>query len=401
MQQQVQGEVKSTAVGNKNQRENHELSLINVGADPIKSHYDLGLVQTEPYGGMESHLSSNSQEQEKGVPALNRLGLAGMGKPLVAIPNGHSIKGGRKNLGVESIVSKFAGANFAKIKPSGGITIKENGRNTDLCNKFDGVFGSHHSSPNVWGKHSIQSPHNVQGSTDGDNGACNMFVETEGLAKTNMRNLSWKLLNQARNQLQVTKDPVTFLPVLMNIICWNCRGALNPRFKLTLNNLISKHNPSMVIITKTRVGGNRAKEITNTLPFDGAIHTDTIGYAGGLWLLWKSEEVEVTQLAKTEHKIHIVIKVLSSDLSWILTCIYASLRFVERKLLWGNLSNVALLHNLPWVMLGDFNELLSNDDKSGGNPVNMSRALLFKDCLDSCGMIDLGFHGARYTWVNK
>ena len=52
-------------------------------------------------------------------------------------------------------------------------------------------------------------------------------------------------------------------------------------------------------------------------------------------------------------------------------------------------------------MLGDFNELLSNDDKSGGNPVNMSRALLFKDCLDSCGMIDLGFHGVRCTWVNK
>ena len=177
MQQQVQGEVKSTAMGNKNQRENHELSLINVGADPIKSHYDLGLVQTEPYGGMESHLSSNSQEQEKGVPALDRLGLAGMGKPLVAIPNGHSIKGGRKNPRVESIVSKFAGANFAKIKPSGGITVKENGRNTDLCNKFDGVFGSHHSSPNVWGKHSIQSPHNVQGSTGGDNRACNMFVE--------------------------------------------------------------------------------------------------------------------------------------------------------------------------------------------------------------------------------
>ena len=109
--------------------------------------------------------------------------LAGMGKPLVAIPNGHSIKGGRKNPRVESTVSKVAGANFAKIKPSGGITVKENGRNIDLCNKFDGVFGSHHSSPNVWGKHSIQSPHNVQGSTDGDNGACNLFVEDRGVGQ--------------------------------------------------------------------------------------------------------------------------------------------------------------------------------------------------------------------------
>ena len=84
---------------------------------------------------------------------------------------------------MESSVSKFARANFAKIKPSGGNTIKENGRNTDRSNKFDGVFGSHHSSPGVWGKHSFQSPHNVQGSTDGDIGACNMLVEDRGVGQ--------------------------------------------------------------------------------------------------------------------------------------------------------------------------------------------------------------------------
>lgn len=27
--------------------------------------------------------------------------------------------------------------------------------------------------------------------------------------------------------------------------------------------------------------------------------------------------------------------------------------------------------------------------------------LLFKECLDSCGMVDLGFHGPKFTWVNK
>ena len=224
--------------------------------------------------------------------------------------------------------------------------------------------------------------------------------KAEGMVLASLRKMSWKLLNQARNQFQISKDSDLLSPISMNIICWNCRGALNPRFKPTLNNLISKHNPPMVIITETRIGGNRAKDITDTLPFDGAIHTDTIGYAGGLWLLWKSEEVEVTMLAKTEQEIHVIIKVRSSDLSWVLTCIYASPRLVERKLLWGNLSNVASLHSLPWVMLGDFNEILSSDDKSGGNPINMSRALLFKECLDACGMIDMGFSGAKYTWSN-
>ena len=81
---------------------------------------------------------------------------------------------------MESTVTKFAGANLAKIKPSGGNTNKENVRKTDLNNKFDGVFGSHHSNPNVWGKHPNQSPNNVQGSTNGDIGACDMLVKDRG-----------------------------------------------------------------------------------------------------------------------------------------------------------------------------------------------------------------------------
>ena len=80
----------------------------------------------------------------------------------------------------------------------------------------------------------------------------------------------------------------------MNIICWNCREALNPRFRNTLDSLMNKYNSSIVIVTEIRFGGMRAKDITDKLPFDRAIHTDTIGYAGGLWLLWNSDMEELT-----------------------------------------------------------------------------------------------------------
>nr|POE82935.1 hypothetical protein CFP56_14215 [Quercus suber] len=132
---------------------------------------------------MEPHLPSNTQEQEKRVPTLDSFGLVGLGKPLVEIPNGHSIKGRRKNSGVESAITKFAGANFAKIKPSRGNTNKESVRKTDLSNKFDGVFGSHHSNPNVWGKYPNQLPNNIQGGIDEDNGACDMLVKDRGNAQ--------------------------------------------------------------------------------------------------------------------------------------------------------------------------------------------------------------------------
>lgn len=47
------------------------------------------------------------------------------------------------------------------------------------------------------------------------------------------------------------------------------------------------------------------------------------------------------------------------------------------------------------------NEPLTNNDKLGGRPVNISRSLDFKDCLDRCNMLDLGYSGQRFNWKNK
>ena len=69
---------------------------------------------------------------------------------------------------------------------------------------------------------------------------------------------------------------------------------MNPHFHVTLKILIDTHLPTIVIITETRVGGERVKDIMDRLPFDGALHADTIGYLGGIWVLWKSDAVEIT-----------------------------------------------------------------------------------------------------------
>ena len=73
---------------------------------------------------------------------------------------------------------------------------------------------------------------------------------------------------------------------------------------------------------------------------------------------------------------------------------------MKGKILWSNLSQVAQLHNIPWLLLGDFNEVLTGEDKFGGKSINLNRALDFKDCLDTCNLLDLGFSGPKYTWSN-
>ena len=64
--------------------------------------------------------------------------------------------------------------------------------------------------------------------------------------------------------------------LIMNVIMWNCRGALKPNFQRHVNKLVRIHNSAILVVMETRVGGDKAKEIINRLPFDGAILAETI-----------------------------------------------------------------------------------------------------------------------------
>lgn len=109
---------------------------------------------------------------------------------------------------------------------------------------------------------------------------------------------------------------------------------------------------------------------------------------------------ELFILSSTEQEIHATIKVRCSNLSQIISPTYSSPRLNERRILWSNLTKVAQLHQMPWLLLGDFNEVLSGEDKYGSRSININRALEFKDCLDCCNFLDLGFFGPKSTWSN-
>ena len=79
--------------------------------------------------------------------------------------------------------------------------------------------------------------------------------------------------------------PTTVHHPIMKIIIWNSKGALKPNFQSHIHDLVQNHDPAIMVIMETKLGGVRAKEITNRLLFDEAIHIEMIGYAGGLWQL--------------------------------------------------------------------------------------------------------------------
>ena len=72
----------------------------------------------------------------------------------------------------------------------------------------------------------------------------------------------------------------------------------------------------------------------------------------------------------------------------------------ERCFLWDNLKTLSVRHNLPWVVMEDFNDVSREEEKSGGNGICNRRVSEYISCMDFCNLLDLGFSGAKFSWTN-
>lgn len=52
----------------------------------------------------------------------------------------------------------------------------------------------------------------------------------------------------------------------------------------------------------------------------------------------------------------------------------------------------------PMSLCGRLNELTKGDEKLGGNRSSHNQMQLFRDAIDECSLIDLGYSGSKFTW---
>nr|KYP77060.1 Transposon TX1 uncharacterized [Cajanus cajan] len=128
-----------------------------------------------------------------------------------------------------------------------------------------------------------------------------------------------------------------------NILSWNIRGAANAKAHRRIRELIKLYKPSIIILLENHCN-----------VFDQAI---------------------TFQISKRSSH-------------WVCSAVYANPHSHLRQEAWNHIINIRKMITLPWLVIGDFNEITNADEVRGGNFVPHMAARL-TNVIDTCQLMNI------------
>ena len=93
-------------------------------------------------------------------------------------------------------------------------------------------------------------------------------------------------------------------------------------------------------------------------------------------------------------------RIREGNKEWLCSAVYASLTPSMREGLWQYMMHFRSSVNIPWFLVGDFNQILI-PSKAKGCTISTSRAASFAHAIDVCDLMDIGLVGNSFTWVRR
>ncbi|XP_074297333.1 uncharacterized protein LOC141628043 [Silene latifolia] len=182
----------------------------------------------------------------------------------------------------------------------------------------------------------------------------------------------------------------------MNLLSLNCRGLGNPDAVNNLRALVRREAPAILFLCETKLCGRDMRRVREKLDGYYGIEVDSMGRAGGLAFMWK-KEVDCTLMTASLH--HIDMTVREREREWQVTCFYGWPSVSDRHLYWELLRLLGRKSNLPWLCMGDFNEVLYSTEMKGGSRAQWQMNN-FQAAVSDSGLMDIGWEGYQFTWDN-
>ncbi|XP_062085454.1 uncharacterized protein LOC133791548 [Humulus lupulus] len=183
------------------------------------------------------------------------------------------------------------------------------------------------------------------------------------------------------------------------VISWNVRGLNKTNKQIKVKKLINNKKISLVGLLETRVRAQNMGALFLRIFRDWCFTSNSAWHNNGrIIVAWDPTVFSMDIQFCTSQCIHCWIEPKNGLKPFYCTFVYAFNEEVKRAVPWDDLRR--LRSKSPWVLLGDFNATVNNEERIGER-VRTLHSEAFRECLLDCDLEDVHFNGFYFTWSNK
>ncbi|GJW26520.1 RNA-directed DNA polymerase, eukaryota [Tanacetum coccineum] len=127
------------------------------------------------------------------------------------------------------------------------------------------------------------------------------------------------------------------------------------------------------------------------------VFSDSLGNSGGILCIWEASVFEKDNVTISDNFIAIYGTWLPCNVKVLFVAIYAPQQPVQKRVLWDYVSMILEQWNGESILMGDFNEVRSSDERRG-SWFNSASAQAFNHFISVSGLVDVKLEGFSFTW---
>ncbi|XP_012849562.1 PREDICTED: uncharacterized protein LOC105969349, partial [Erythranthe guttata] len=141
--------------------------------------------------------------------------------------------------------------------------------------------------------------------------------------------------------------------------------------------------------------------IQNRFSGMAAVHNLDSHQGGRILILWNKDTVDLEVKSSHAQVIHCLIQCKITGQKLHCSMVYGLYSVRSRRELWDSIENYGENMTEPWLVMGDFNCVMSPEEKTGGNIPTNYELKDFNETVLGLGVEDIPYTGTFFTWSNS
>lgn len=119
---------------------------------------------------------------------------------------------------------------------------------------------------------------------------------------------------------------------------------------------------------------------------------------GGILLVWNPTKFKLVNCEKKRFMLSITLNHNGPDLK--ILGVYGPTTPALRRYFFLEIQQIKSTNDIPWLLCGDFNVTLLQEDINNPNAANWRESIKFSNLIMDVDLINLPLRGKNYTWSN-